>query len=1223
MILTVTVIDSTGITLSGDQTEISVVNPATSVTYNPVAPFTATDVQNALPQAHKMIGEQSNNYSVTLDYGNEFEISNGSDFARLNALGSFSGFFANLESSDKIAFITDGNLNALLNNSGSTFYDKLEAEGSGSIVDGIIQTNNTSGNTRHHLQMRNSGSSKGFLGTTSSQVFLGRASGSVSFDFTFFGGSFSPSNQYGDTKDGVINLGKTNSRFKDLYLSDNLYADGVSFEDANITFTTDQFTVDNASNNNLISTTSQSVNLKYDGIQRLATTNSGVSITGSLDATTGNISNLNTSGTVSAGNVVVSGSVSVDGTVDGRDLSVDGGKLDNIESNATADQTDAEIRAAVDAATDSNVYTDAEKTKLTSIETGATADQTDAEIRSAVASATDSNVFTDSEKTKLSGAAELDSSPTFTGTVSSTGLAVDTDTLYVDEANDRVGINTSSPDYNLVVADTGTSTVQIKAGNANYSQLNFGDTDDNDIGQIAYIHDSNEMRFTSNNSQAMVIDSSGKVGIGTSSPSHQLLVQRSDDTLGNAVIGFQPQYESGGGSYIRWGGSSVAGGILRFLGVNNNERMRIDSSGRVGIGTTSPSSPLTVATSTSSWTTHLYNNAPSGSKSGLLLDAGSTVSDYAMYVRNAATNADFFTIRGDGNVGIGTTSPAAKLHVQSGSEAIRVNTANENTYMSFGGTRAMFGYARIDATDVTCIQGSTGKGIVFCTDNSAFGSGEKARITASGNVGIGTDSPAQKTHLSGAGTQYLRVENTLNSVVTDFGTTSTGSTIINRSAHPMSFFTNSTERMRIDSVGNVGIGTTSPDQKLEVDGGIKVTNNFTGETSANSGYFDFVPATSTARITTKGTDGSTLGKFEILQQASDGSPNATPFTIDANSNVGIGTTSPDVKLDVTEAYDTVANVLSNGSYAAKFSSSGSGNAGRAQGILLSGQNGNIRGVALLAEAKNTGNAHDFVIATSAATSTPTERMRITSSGNVGIGTTTVGQFASTNVGLTVDSGNDYSGIAVTDGSTTSTLAQGFSTTYLYNQANGSMLFGTNNTERMRITSSGNVLIGTTDVSLFNNNSSGANSNGALITASGEMQVARYGGTCLYLNRMADDGSALNFYNRGALEGYINTTQSGVSLVSVSDQRLKENITDSGDAGSTIDSIQVRQFDWIANGKHEDYGFVAQELANAVPDVVYTGEDEDETMGVDYSKLVPMLIKEIQTLRNRVAQLENN
>ena len=69
----------------------------------------------------------------------------------------------------------------------------------------------------------------------------------------------------------------------------------------------------------------------------------------------------------------------------------------------TADQTDAEIRAAVEAATDSNVFTDADHTKLDGIEASATADQTDAEIRTAVEAASDSNVFTDADHTKLDG----------------------------------------------------------------------------------------------------------------------------------------------------------------------------------------------------------------------------------------------------------------------------------------------------------------------------------------------------------------------------------------------------------------------------------------------------------------------------------------------------------------------------------------------------------------------------------------------------------------------------------------------------------------------------------------------------------------------------------------------------------------------------------------------------------------------------------------------------
>ena len=76
-------------------------------------------------------------------------------------------------------------------------------------------------------------------------------------------------------------------------------------------------------------------------------------------------------------------------------------KLGTIEENATADQTNAEIRAAVEAATDSNVFTDADHTKLNAIEASATADQTAAEIRTLVESATDSNVFTDADHTKL------------------------------------------------------------------------------------------------------------------------------------------------------------------------------------------------------------------------------------------------------------------------------------------------------------------------------------------------------------------------------------------------------------------------------------------------------------------------------------------------------------------------------------------------------------------------------------------------------------------------------------------------------------------------------------------------------------------------------------------------------------------------------------------------------------------------------------------------------
>ena len=81
----------------------------------------------------------------------------------------------------------------------------------------------------------------------------------------------------------------------------------------------------------------------------------------------------------------------------------DHSKLNAIEAGATADQTAAEIRALVESASDSNVFTDADHTKLNAIDSNATDDQTPAEIRAAVESASDSNVFTDADHTKLDG----------------------------------------------------------------------------------------------------------------------------------------------------------------------------------------------------------------------------------------------------------------------------------------------------------------------------------------------------------------------------------------------------------------------------------------------------------------------------------------------------------------------------------------------------------------------------------------------------------------------------------------------------------------------------------------------------------------------------------------------------------------------------------------------------------------------------------------------------
>jgi len=90
----------------------------------------------------------------------------------------------------------------------------------------------------------------------------------------------------------------------------------------------------------------------------------------------------------------------------------------------------------------------------------------------------------------------------------------------------------------------------------------------------------------------------------------------------------------------------------------------------------------------------------------------------------------------------------------------------------------------------------------------------------------------------------------------------------------------------------------------------------------------------------------------------------------------------------------------------------------------------------------------------------------------------------------------------------------------------------------------------------------------------------------------------------------------------SDRKLKENIEDADDAGSVLDSIQIRKFDWISNGTHQSYGVVAQELAEVFPEATSEPENEEDIMGVSYERLIPMLVKEIQSLRSRVAELES-
>ena len=170
-------------------------------------------------------------------------------------------------------------------------------------------------------------------------------------------------------------------------------------------------------------------------------------------------------------------------------------------------------------------------------------------------------------------------------------------------------------------------------------------------------------------------------------------------------------------------------------------------------------------------------------------------------------------------------------------------------------------------------------------------------------------------------------------------------------------------------------------------------------------------------------------------------------------------------------------------------------------------------------------------------------------------------------------------------------------------------------ERFRLDSSGHLNFACTTISpgLGNTDTGTAIRSDGIIansSASGYVSINKNG-----------DGTRIQFNNSGNTRGTITVTGTTTAYNTSSDRRLKSNIQDAASASSKIDAMKVRQFDWTEDGKHQDYGMIAQELQSIEPLAVSGSEDSTYMMGVDYSKLVPMLVKEIQELRSRVAVLE--
>ena len=594
------------------------------------------------------------------------------------------------------------------------------------------------------------------------------------------------------------------------------------------------------------------------------------------------------------------------------------------------------------------------------------------------------------------------------------------------------------------------------------------------------------------------------------------------------------------------------------------------------------------------------------------------------------TPAERMRIDHDGEVGIGTQSLGYPLAVQTNvtGGAIRVVTNSANV-----GT--------LEFTDPT--QSATYSYVQSSNTALVFGVGitPRMRITSAGNVGIGTDSPSHKLDVQGSGSVYVRARSldTTGGTIGYVGAEFAGGSALQMRAglgytylvstgasDPLLFGTNSTERMRLTSGGNLGIATsTVVNARLSL--GSLISNKVFALYDDGTNQYGMGIAGSQYRLF-----GATGANICFGNYARGTDTFTETVRIDGNGDVGIGVTDPTSKLHVKNGSNAI-EVYPSGTWAAQVYNAN--DAPGSNGLVV----GN-RWAGPASTAFEVGSLYGF------GAGSWSSYMKVDGAGNVGIGTAApearfeifgpVNTTFSPNVFNTIIRGNSSatSGSAgagitfkgYTTGSTTiSDLAfiSGIKENTTDGNYAGALVFGTRvngsgggSFERVRIDSNGDFLVGATGFGSAATNGFRSTSGGkvAIGTTSDGVLTVAYNGT-------AGSYTLVGFYKGATVTGSIISDGTTTTYQTSSDVRMKHDIVDADDAGELIDKLKVRSFKWNVDNSEQRYGFVAQELVDVAPEAVGVPNDTEQMWGVDYAKLVPMMIKEIQSLRARLAKVE--
>jgi hypothetical protein len=760
----------------------------------------------------------------------------------------------------------------------------------------------------------------------------------------------------------------------------------------------------------------------------------------------------------------------------------------------------------------------------------------------------------------------------------------------------------------------------------------------------------------------------------------------------SATIGY---LAAGGNAALAWDPSNVI-----FYTNSGNERMRITSGGNVGIGTTSPSAPLEVynapgaslftalrltnGTGAGGANVQIFLSAASNS-GGVRLRAeapGSNHNDFSLYVTNAGTlqsTPAIFVQGSSNNVGIGTTSPQSFFSL-SKSDLIDFQfnasdqATDEKNWVWQAGSPAGTGVYRLRAVNDAYTNGVNA--IIF----TRSGISSITTTFTGGNVGIGTTSPSYRLHTVSATGVIARFDGSgvaANSAteIDVLGPQSNGELNLGVGGSTFTDSTNniqnkafitaasglsglnlrsdagfvqitaggvaaSNEVARFTAGGNVGIGTTSPAYKLDVAGATRTTGNL-----ITGGVLDIYGSTTPASVNDRfalGVNGTSYAWIQSFGSRPIYINNEGNNVIFPNNDtiIGIGTTSPSSKLDISVSSGTTSGFRFKGWSDASTPYLLSLGTQTYQDIF---QIKSVNGLVTMGIVGAVGSTPDLAFQTNT-----TERMRITSAGNVGIGTTnptaelhvigssdTVKFEGSGSNIFTVDgssgrlfsvdddltnslfSVNTIAGLPVIEAFADNTVKLG-----KYSAASGSA---------MTITGSNFVYINAQSNPLPDN----AAPQFSIIGGSGTDAIAikhtqNANNTLNIWQTGTTQHNAIAFYkgDTQANRGNIVVTTSGTSYNTVSDYRLKENITPLENGLDRLMQLKPSKFNWIENGE-ETEGFIAHELQEYFPyavsgekDAVYLSTGNIKAQSVDYGRITPLLVKAIQELKAEIEVLKN-